>query len=76
MAPKFRHAATTAELRGRAEYWVRLSASVVEEIWNDRVARWCGVAALGFLAYATLVDHAQRPCLQYTVAGKLQCLKR
>jgi hypothetical protein len=34
------------------------------------------LAALGFLAYATLVDHAQRPCLQYTVAGKLQCLKR
>jgi hypothetical protein len=59
MAPKFRHAATTAELRGRAEYWVRLSASVVEEIWNDRVARWCGVAALGFLwLTAALLDIA------------------
>ena len=34
------------------------------------------VAGLGLLGYATLVSHAQRPCLQYTVAGKLECLKR
>jgi hypothetical protein len=34
------------------------------------------LAALAFLGYATLVDHAQRPCLEYTVGGKVQCFKR
>ena len=34
------------------------------------------LAALGLLGYATLVPHAERPCLEYTVAGKLECLKR
>jgi hypothetical protein len=34
------------------------------------------VAALGFLAYATLVPHAERPCLEYTVNGRSECLER
>jgi hypothetical protein len=34
------------------------------------------LAALGFLAYATLGSHAQRPCLEYTVGAKTECLVR
>ena len=49
MAWRDRHAATTTELRGRVEHWVRVSARVVEVIWNDQPARWCGIAALALL---------------------------
>lgn len=44
-----RHAATTTELRGRVEQWARVSAHVVETIWNDKPARWCGIASLALL---------------------------
>jgi hypothetical protein len=49
MAWRDRHAATTTELRGRFEHWARVSARVVDVIWTDQPARWCGIAALALL---------------------------
>jgi hypothetical protein len=70
MAKTNRHAAAEPKLRERAGYWARLVAHVVEEVWGDSVARWCGLTAVAFLwLTAALTEPAFAPLAIAAVAS-------